>query len=226
VPEALAKRAKAAHAARVERLVRQGRESIREVHTARVAVATNYFLMGQALAVLKTDGVAEALGRASFAELCAEDLDMTEASANRLIEMVGRMRRATLELLGRDRANAMLSLVDATPADDTVDEVVEATLTLPSGDKLVVADASTAEIYAAAKAFRDARPAPKGKAPKGFTTTADERARYARAAKRWQRDDVKALVDARLVASRKAHGAIVRVEMPLAIWEQLRPPKA
>ena len=148
------------------------------------------------------------------------------ASANRLIEMVGRMRRATLELLGRDRANAMLSLVDATPADDTVDEVVEATLTLPSGDKLVVADASTAEIYAAAKAFRDARPAPKGKAPKGFTTTADERARYARAAKRWQRDDVKALVDARLVASRKAHGAIVRVEMPLAIWEQLRPPKA
>jgi hypothetical protein len=151
---------------------------------------------------------------------------MTEASANRLIEMVGRMRRATLELLGRDRANAMLSLVDATPADDTVDEVVEATLTLPSGDKLVVADASTAEIYAAAKAFRDARPAPKGKAPKGFTTTADERARYARAAKRWQRDDVKALVDARLVASRKAHGAIVRVEMPLAIWEQLRPPKA
>jgi len=149
---------------------------------------------------------------------------MAERTAEQLIALVKRLSRTMLETLGRERANAMLALVDATPADDAVGDVLGATINLPSGEKLVVRDASTAEIYAAAKAFRDARAVGQTKRSPGFTTTPDERARFAKSAKHWQRKDVKDVVTTRLVASRKEHGALVRVELPLAVWERLRPP--
>lgn len=224
VPGALAKRAKAAHAARMARLAKQGLDAIAEIRAARAAVATNYFSMGEALAVLQRDGMPEALGRASFEDVCLQDLDMALGTATQLIGLVARMSRATLELLGRDRANAMLALVDATPAEDTVEQILGTTLTLPSGKKLTVADASTAGIYLAAKAFRDARPVPAGKRSMGLTTTPEERSRFAKASKHWQRRDLTSLVETTLVASHEKHGARVRVEMPLSIWELLRPP--
>jgi len=223
-PPALVKRAKAAHAARLTRLAAQGRDAIGAIRAARSAVATNYFSMGEALAVLQGSGMAEALGRKDFAEVCTLDLDMAERTAEQLIALVKRLSRTMLETLGRERANAMLALVDATPADDAVGDVLGATINLPSGEKLVVRDASTAEIYAAAKAFRDARAVGQTKRSPGFTTTPDERARFAKSAKHWQRKDVKDVVTTRLVASRKEHGALVRVELPLAVWERLRPP--
>ena len=224
LPEALAKRASAAHEARMQALAVKGRNALGLVAATRKAVATNYFSMGEAIAVLKTVGMAEALGRTDFADICRQDLKMAEETANELVGLVKRLTRATLELLGRERANAMLALVDATPAADTVEELLTGTLRLPSAKKLVVRDASTAQLYAAAKELRQARALAPGKRSEGFTTSPDERARYAKAEKHWQRKDVKALVETQLVASRRGHGAIVRAEMPLSIWERLRPP--
>jgi hypothetical protein len=226
LPEALAKRATTAHEGRMERLAVKGRNALGLIAATRKAVATNYFSMGEALAVLKTPGMAEALGRTDFADICENDLKMAEATANELVGLVKRLTRATVELLGRERSNAMLALVDATPAEDTVEEVLTRTLRLPSGKPLVVRDASTATLYAAAKEYRQARALAPGKRSEGFTTSTDERARYAKAEKHWQRKDVKTLVETRLVASRRGHGAIVRAEMPLSIWERLRPPTA
>ncbi len=226
LPVALAERATAAHQRRMVVIAAKGRDAIGLIVASRRAVATNYFTMGEAIAVLKTPGMPEALERKDFAEICEKDLQMSEESANELVGLVKRLTRATLELLGRERANAMLALVDATPADDSVEEILTGTLRLPSGKKLVVRDASTAVIYAAAKEYRQARALAPGKRSEGFTTSTDERARYAKAEKHWQRKDVKALVETRLVASRRGHGAIVRAEMPLSIWERLRPPTA
>jgi hypothetical protein len=224
LPEALAKRASAAHEARMQAIAVKGRNALGLVAASRTAVATNYFSMGEAIAVLKTVGMAEALGRKDFADICKRDLKMAEETANELAGLVKRLTRATLELLGRERANAMLALVDATPAADTVEELFAGTLRLPSAKKLVVRDASTAQLYAAAREFRQARPLTPGKRSEGFTTSTDERARYAKSEKHWKRKDVKDLVETQLVASRRGHGAIVRAEMPLTIWEQLRPP--
>ena len=224
VPAALKKNAATVHEGRMARLAAEGKDAIGLIAATRRAVATNYFTLGEAIALLKKPGMPEALKRDDFAQICELDLHMAEETANELAGLVKRMTRATLELLGRERANAILALVDATPADDSVEELLSATLRLPSGKRLVVRDASTAQIYAAAKEYRHARALAPGKRSPGFTTTADERARYAKSAKHWARKDVKDLVETKLVASRRGHGAVVRAEMPLTLWERLRPP--
>ncbi len=224
LPAALAKRATAAHAQRLARLARAGRDAITKIRDARAQIAGTYFDVGEALVVLSQDGMAEALGRADFAEVCALDLDMAAATARQLLTLATRLDRATVELLGRERALALLALADATPADDTVTDLLAATLVLPSKRRLAVRDASTAEIEAAAKEFRDARGATTGRRSAGFTTTPQERATFAKSARGWSRADLAAQVKTTLRASRKGFGAMVTVELPLTLWTQLAPP--
>jgi len=223
LPAALRKNNAAASAAHLERLAAEGRAAIAEVKACRASIGGDYFSMGLAVKALKKKGVAQALGRADFAQVCTEDLEMSVTKAAQLVTLVTRLTRATVQLLGRDRASAMIALVDATPADDSVDEVLTATLRLPSGRELVVADASTEAVWAAAKEFRLAGPAAK-QPTRGFTASATERALFAKSAKRWQRKDLAAAVSVELKATRKAHGAEVAVRMPLALWATLAPP--
>ena len=126
LPAALAKRATAAHAARLARLARAGRNAIAKVRDARTQIAGTYFDVGEALVVLAQDGMAEALGRKDFAEVCTADLDMLPNNARQLLSLATRLDRATVELLGRERALALLALADATPADDTVTDLLGA----------------------------------------------------------------------------------------------------
>ena len=223
IPVALQKNAAAASAAHVERLATEGRAAIAEVKACRASIGGDYFAMGEAVKALKKKGVAQALGRADFAEVCAKDLDMSVTKAAQLVTLVTRLTRSTVQLLGRDRASAMIALVDATPADDSVDEILTATLRLPSGRKLVVADASTEAVWAAAKEFRLAGPTAKQPA-RGFTASAVERSLFAKVSKRWQRKDLAAAVSVELKATRKPHGAEVAVRMPLSVWATLAPP--
>ena len=223
LPAALQKNADAASAAHVKRLAAEGRAAIAEVKACRTSIDGDYFAMGLAVKALKQKGVAQALGRADFAEICAKDLDLSVTKAAQLVTLVTRLTRATVQLLGRDRACAMMALVDATPDDDSVDELITATLRLPSGRKLVVADASTEAVWSAAKEFRLASGAAKQPA-RGFTASAAERTLFAKATKRWQRKDLAAAVSVELKATRKTHGAEVAVRMPLALWATLAPP--
>ena len=158
LPAALAKRAAAQHALRVKRLAERGRVAIARIRERQADVAENMVDIGLALAELKADGVAEALGRVGFAEVCAEDLRMPLSTANALVAIATRVPRELVASLGADRARAVLELVDATPADDTPADVFEGTLTLPSGRAFDVGAATTKEIREAARAFRDARP--------------------------------------------------------------------
>ena len=223
LPAALQKNAAAATASRLKRLAAEGRAAIALIKACRTSIGSDYFAMGEAVKALKGKGVAQALGRANFAEVCVQHLDMSVTKAAQLVTLVTRLTRATVQLLGRDRASAMIALVDATPADDSVDEILTATLRLPSGRKLVIADASTEGVWAAAKEFRLAG----GAAPRparGFTASAEERTLFAKTTKRWQRKDLAAAVSVELKATRKAHGAEVVVRMPLALWTTVAPP--
>jgi len=223
LPAALRKNADASSAAHLERLAAEGRAAIAEVKACRSSIDGDYYSMGLAVKALKKKGVAQALGRADFAEVCAKDLDMSVTKAAQLVTLVTRLTRATVQLLGRDRASAMIALVDATPADDSVDEILTATLRLPSGRRLVVADASTESVWAAAKEFRLAGATAQQPA-RGFTASASERTLFAKVTKRWQRKDLAAAVSVELKATRKSHGAEVAVRMPLALWATLAPP--
>ena len=94
VPAALAREAKAAHAARVARLAKRGREAIARIKERQGDVAASMVDIGEALVELKAEGVAEALGRAGFAEVVTRDLGMAITTAHALVALSTRVSRA------------------------------------------------------------------------------------------------------------------------------------
>ena len=94
LPAALAKRAEAQHALRVKRLAERGRVAIARIRERQADVAENMVDIGLALAELKADGVAEALGRAGFAEVVTRDLGMAITTANALVALATRVSRS------------------------------------------------------------------------------------------------------------------------------------
>jgi hypothetical protein len=213
LPRALAERAKAQHLNRMERLSERGRAAIARIRERQTDVAASMVDIGLALAELKAVGVAEALGRSGFAEVCALDLRMALSTANVLVALATRVPREVVTRLGTDRARAVLELVDATPEDDTTEEVLRAKLALPSGRTLDVANASAKEIRDAAKEIRDARIGTDGKRSAGFTTTPTEKRAFAAVARHLKTGGVGA---ARLVAARDGRGAKLRFELRLS----------
>ena len=211
LPKALAQRAKAQHAAKLERLATRARAAIARIRERQTDIAANMVDIGLALAELKEEGMAEALGRSGFAEVCERDLRMPISTAHALVALATRVPREVVTRLGPDRARAVLELVDATPADDTPEDVLDAKLKLPSGETLEVASASVQEIRDAARAFRDAH-APKEKRSPGFTASHEEKRRFAALTKHLKDGGVGA---ARLVATRDGKGSKVRFEVRL-----------
>lgn len=213
LPKALAVRAKALHAQKQARLLAKGREAIARIKEAQVDIAANMVDIGLALADLQDDGVAEALGRASFAEVCELDVGMPISTANRFIALATKAPRTLVTSLGPDRAHAVLELMEATPEDDAAEALLTAKIALPSGRTLDVAEASTEEIRYAAKELRGARANKAGKRGRGFTATPTEKKAFTGLAKR-----LKAIghEGAKLIATRDGEGAKVRFEVRLA----------
>jgi methylmalonyl-CoA mutase cobalamin-binding subunit len=158
LPAALAKRAKEAHASKLARLAAVGRAAIARVRERQGDIAASMVDIGLALHELRAEGVAEALGRKGFADVCAADLQLPLTTALNLVALATRVPRAVVTSLGPERARAVLELVDATPANDTPEAVLARPVKLPSGKLLDVRSAGVAEIREAAKAFRAARP--------------------------------------------------------------------
>lgn len=212
-PAALAKVARAAHAARVDRLAKVGRDAIARILERQADVAANMVDIGLALVELKGAGMAEALGRSGFAEVCEKDLRIALSTANGLVALATKVPRELVTSLGPDRARAVLELVDATPEDDTPAGLLRAKLALPSGRTLDVAGATTQEIRDAAKEIRDARAGTDGKRSRGFTATSAEKKTFTALARR--------LVEGghagpKLVAVRDGKGAKVRFDVRLS----------
>ena len=232
LPAALAKRAEAQHAARRDALAARGFEAIALIQDLRRHISGDYLAIGKALAGLRQDGMADALGCADFREVCAKHFQMSAGHADRLIRLAEHFERAvalqrrhaagrTVALdLGYERACALLALADATPEDDTPEALMHATLTLPSGERLVVDEATTEQLFAAAKSFRQARAeAPGAKDKGGRSTTPAERVAF----RALQRD---VAADARWsevklvqVARGRTRGAMIRADVPQALWQ-------
>jgi hypothetical protein len=213
LPKELAERAKAQHVARQSRLAERARAAIAHIRERQADIAANMVDIGLSLVELKSEGMAESLGRTGFTEVCEKDLRMPLTTANSLIALATKVPRQVVTSLGPDRARAVLELVEATPDDDTPEGVLHAKLKLPSGRSLDVAAASTQEIRDAAKEFRDARPSADGKRTRGFTSTPAEKKTFKAVAGRLTEGGHGG---AKLVAARDGKGAKVRFEVRLA----------
>ncbi len=177
LPAALVERAEAEVAAKQARMATDARADIALILRRRERIAEDFYDIGEALARLKRPGIAEALGRASFSDVCAKDLSMSLATAEELVSIVAHVRREDAVRMGQTRALALVALANATPEVDTAATLEKATRRLPSGKHLDVTKASTREIQAAAKELRiAARPTT---LVRGRTTTAEERAQAA-----------------------------------------------
>jgi uncharacterized protein YaiL (DUF2058 family) len=212
---ALVANAKAAHEAKVERLRAKALAAIARIREAQGDIAGNMVDIGLALVELKEKGVAEALGRKGFAEVCEKDLSLPLATANGLVKLATCVPRTVVAKLGPSKASAVLDLVEATPEDDTVEELMAAKLRLPSGRVLDVSRASVAEIREAAKEVRAAHSKPEAPT-RGFTTSPAEKKRFGGFAKALAESGHGA---AKLVAARDGRGAKVRFEVRLADLE-------
>jgi len=84
--------------------------------------------MGRALQVLKSKGVADAMGYGSFETLCAKQLDLSATRADLLIKLYEKLDASLVRELGTDRASALMNLADATPEDDRVEDLLAAKL--------------------------------------------------------------------------------------------------
>lgn len=210
LPTALKKRAEALKTEALSRLADRGFEALRLIREKRADVAGNLLDIGEALKVLQSDGVAGALGHASFEALCRAELDMSVVSARRLIAITHHFRRESALTLGPDRARALIELADATPEDDTGESLMASTLTLPSGEKLSVEKATTAELREAARGIRHAH-AP---ARRGLTTSKEERTAFAELKRRLKGAGA-SIRTPKLVASRDEEGAWVELRIRL-----------
>ena len=219
LPAALAKRANMLHADKVGRLAAVGRAAIARIRERQTDVAANMVDIGLALHELRAEGVAEALGRNGFGEVCELDLKLPVTTALNLIAIATRVPREVVTSLGHDRARAVLELVDATPEDDTPEQVLSQPLKLPSGEMLDVRNAPVATLRQAAKAFRAVRPGATAKRGRGFSASPDEKKTFAAFARRLHAHHAEATTT--LVASRGTKGAKVRIEVHLADLEKL-----
>lgn len=162
---------------RVARLRAQAHEDIDLVKLKQTQIVDAFYEIGQALARLKADGVAQAVGHARFADLVEQELEMSVTTAERLIAIVTHVRRSDALRWGQDKSSALAELAKATAdANDSPATIAAAkTFKLASGRVLDLDAAKPAEILEAAKEERQRRQHD-GKRPRGRTTTAEERA--------------------------------------------------
>ena len=131
--------------------------------------------------------------------------------------MLAVMKRVTSDLAAEvtlHRAEALIELADATPEDDTPDELLDATLTLPvTRGTLVVRSASTEALHDAAREYREHQRAQGDAHGRGLTTKPRDR-KLLRSLEAVAKGDA-ALASARfkLVASRDPDGAWLEVRV-------------
>lgn len=220
LPLALAKRAEKEVAAKRARLAAEGRADLELVRRRQARIAEDFYDIGEALQRLKRDGVAEALGRATFRELCDKDLSMSLTAAEELIAIVTHVPRKDALRMGQARARALIALASATPEADSATTLEKTTRKLPSGKTIDVSKASVRELHAAAKDLRSA--GPKATRPKGRTTTAEERGRAATLQAALQTAGLpRARVEA--IATKPGQEADVRIQgVPMSALDKLR----
>lgn len=191
------------------------RAALTRFRAARDAVSHAWWEMGAALRELADPVALAALGRRDLAELCAKDLDITHATARRILAVMARVTTDLAATVTLHRAEVLIELADATPDEDTPDDLVDATLTLPlSGATLSVATASADAIVAAAKEFREA--ARGDGAARGLSASPEARRLLREIERAAKGDDDLAAMRFKVVASRDEEGAWLEVRVRAA----------
>jgi len=217
----LADNAAAAHEARLARLKLTGERAITRVRDLRARIEDDFLEIGQELTRLDQPGVLEALGYESFEALCDEALEMSLARAKQLIAITTRLSVELARSLKQDRAAALLALVDATAEDDTPEELLKATLTLPDGSTLDVDQASTQAIRDAALLLRRTAAAKRAQRGRGRTVGPEEQATATAITKAIRRVQSLETTEVTLKAGAKGRGARLVVAVDLALFTRL-----
>jgi hypothetical protein len=177
---------------------------------ARDAVSHAWWEMGAALVELSSPATLEVLGRADLGALCDQDLDISLATAKRILAVMHRVSTDLADAVTLHRAEALIALADATPDDDTPASLYDATLTLPLSKRaLVVKTASTEALLEAAKEFREAA----GGGTRGLSASAAEKKLLRALEKAAAGDEALAAMRFKLIASRDPEGAWVEVRV-------------
>lgn len=198
------------HARAQAKLLAEGRAALARVREKRGDIAGSLVDIGEALQVLQREGVPEALGRADFDEVCRVDLEMAPSTARRMIQVSQRFRRETVLSLGPDRAHALLELADAAPGETSPEQLLQGSVTLPSGERLAVSKATAAQLHDAARELRRAHKPSR----RGLTASADERKRFSEYAARLKSVGCEGAT-VKLIASRDEEGAWVELRVRL-----------
>jgi hypothetical protein len=179
VPPALAKRAHAAAEAKLARLRTEASALIALIVRRKRAISESFYDMGEALAKLQDKAMVRALGRRTFAEVCAKDCKLSVQTADRLVSIVKSMTRDEAIGLDAKKALALIDLAHATPEDDSAASLAAThALKLPSGRTIDPSSSTANELTHAAVQIRHAHQ--KKKPARGRTTTPEERAAAAR----------------------------------------------
>jgi hypothetical protein len=178
LPAALAANAARSSELRLQRMRAQAQEDIDLIRLKQTQIVDAFYEIGQALARLKAPGVAKSMGRAGFAELVEQDLQMSTTTAEKLVAIVTHVRRRDALRWGQEKSAALIELAKATsnPTDSASTLVLEKRVRLASGRVLDVEAARPTEIFEAAKEERLRRQSREKGPRRGRTTTPEERA--------------------------------------------------
>jgi hypothetical protein len=128
---------------------------------------------------LRDSAAAQALGYRSFEELCKKAIAMSGSAASRLVRIVEKLPPELARELGLSKSLTVLQLCEATPEDDTPEDIVRDGVRLPSGDVLDVGRSTVREQKEAATKIREAGDKTGGDTARGGLKTSAEDRRVA-----------------------------------------------
>ena len=155
LPPALAARAKALHDASVATHRKAARSALARAKGALQGAERGLYEMALALRDLDAPKLLAAIGYTTLYEAAERELGLARSTIDRLRRAADAVDAECFARLGHTRINAMLSLADATAADDTDAILAEKTISLwEGGPGLVVKGASSRALDAAAAQVR------------------------------------------------------------------------
>jgi len=155
--------------------VEQARADVAHARSLVEEIKRAFYDLGVVLKRLRDSGAAQALGYRTFAEMCKGELQLSGSTASDLIRIVESVGRNVALGLGQSQVLALVKLCEATPEDDTVEEIVrKGNVRLPSGKVLDVPGSSVRDKREATKEVREAASGGK-RNTKGSSTSAEDR---------------------------------------------------
>lgn len=135
----------------------KGRKAIALVSKMKTRIENAFYAMGEALAVLDDPRVFHALGHTSFDALCAVDLKVSPAQADRLIHIVNSYTANEAKKLNATKATAIIDLAHAIGGRTTARGLLARGTVHVGKTTIDVRSANATKIARTAKALREGK---------------------------------------------------------------------